>query len=74
MLDSGLIMKKEFSIVSLFSGCGGFDLGFVGNFSFLGRKYGKRKFKVVWANDIDKYSCETFKNYFNHSIVNGDTV
>jgi len=42
--------KKGFTHLSLFSGCGGFDLGF--------RKAG---FITVWANDIDQDACETFR-------------
>ncbi len=65
-------MKKNYSIISLFSGCGGLDLGFTGGFSFLDKHYGKRKFDILWANDIDENSCLTFKNYFEHDIVCGD--
>lgn len=67
-------MSKKYSIVSLFSGCGGLDLGFAGGFEFLGKKYPKRKFEIFWANDFDDSSCETFRKYFNHDIVRGDIV
>lgn len=60
---------KKYTITSLFSGCGGLDLGFQGNFDFLGKKYKEHEFKVVWANDIDKNACATYAKYFNHSIV-----
>lgn len=65
-------MKKQFSIISLFAGCGGLDLGFTGGFEFLGKKYPKRNFKIIWANDIDEAACETFKKYFKYDIVCGD--
>ena len=65
-------MTKKYSIVSLFTGCGGLDLGFIGGFSFLGKKYPKRNFEVIWANDIDAPSCQTFRRYFGHEIVCGD--
>ena len=64
--------QKKFSVVSLFAGCGGLDLGFIGGFDFLGKNYEKRNFDIVWANDIDKAACETFRNYFHHEIVCGD--
>jgi DNA (cytosine-5)-methyltransferase 1 len=53
---------KEIGIVSLFSGCGGLDLGFeqVGNY------------KTLWANDFKNEACETFKNHFGDVIVEGD--
>lgn len=62
----------KYKIVSLFSGCGGLDLGFVGRFDFLGRKYPKRRFEIAWANDIDETSSLTFNRYFNHEMVVGD--
>lgn len=64
--------KKFFSVLSLFSGCGGLDLGFVGGFEFLDKKYSKKNFEVIWANDIDESACQTFANYFKHDVVCGD--
>ena len=66
------IKDNTYSVISLFAGCGGLDLGFTGNFDFLGKKFAKRNFNVVWANDIDESACVTFKNYFKHDIVCGD--
>ena len=63
---------KKYSVVSLFAGCGGLDLGFVGGFTFLNRFYDKNNFEVIWANDIEKTSCQTYYKYFNHDIVCGD--
>ena len=64
--------NSRYKVLSLFSGCGGLDLGFKGGFRFLGKKYPSNDFKVVWANDIDKNACYTYKNYFGHAIVMGD--
>lgn len=64
--------KKRFSVLSLFAGCGGLDLGFVGGFKFLKNEYPKRDFEIIWANDIDEASCQTFANYFKKDIVCGD--
>jgi len=64
--------NRQYSIISLFAGCGGLDLGFKGGFEFLGKKYAKRNFDLAWANDIDEAACITFKKYFNHDIVCGD--
>ena len=65
-------MKKKYSIISLFAGCGGLDLGFIGGFDFLGKKYSKRNFEIAWANDVDAAACETFKKYFKQDIICGD--
>lgn len=43
-----------YKIASLFSGCGGLDLGFSGGFQFMGNEYPKLQTKVVFANDFDK--------------------
>jgi DNA (cytosine-5)-methyltransferase 1 len=44
-------------IVSLFSGCGGTDLGFE-----------KAGHDIVFANDIDKYACDTYKKNLGYDI------
>lgn len=62
----------SYSVVSLFAGCGGMDLGFEGGFKTLGKKYKKNKFKVTWANDIEPNACRTYRSYFGHKIVCGD--
>jgi DNA (cytosine-5)-methyltransferase 1 len=59
-----LSKQKEFSVVSLFSGCGGLDLGLHGGFTFLGKRYKSNPFEVVYANDINKAATETFKLNF----------
>ena len=66
--------KKKYSVTSLFAGCGGLDLGFLGDFESIGKKYSKRNFYIDWANDVDPSACLTFKNYFNHDIVCGSIV
>ncbi|MEK7497597.1 MAG: DNA cytosine methyltransferase [Patescibacteria group bacterium] len=63
---------KKYSVISLFAGCGGLDLGFIGGFKFLDKFYDKNKFEIVWANDIDRASCETYYKNFGHDIVCGD--
>lgn len=64
---------KIYKIVSLFSGCGGLDLGFQGNFStFEGENkisFEKNPYEIIWANDFNSYACESYKNFFNHEII-----
>lgn len=53
--------KDKIEVISLFSGCGGMDLGFQ-----------QAGFNIKWANDIEQRACETYaKNIGNH-IVCGD--
>src|ERR1035437_10176323 len=53
--------QKRFSVVSMFSGCGGMDLGFHGDFTFLGRKYDPLPFDVIWANELNPAACRTYR-------------
>lgn len=61
--------SRSYSIVSLFSGCGGFDLGFIGKFNALGNYYPKLPFNIVWSNDNDKRACLTYQKNFQKEIV-----
>lgn len=45
-------------LISLFSGCGGLDLGFQ-----------KAGYEVVWANDFEHWSCQTYARNFGPHIV-----
>ncbi len=67
-----VMMREKFRVISLFSGCGGLDLGILGDFTVFGKKYQKRKFNIVWANDIDKSACETFRKNIGSHITYGD--
>ena len=49
------------TVVSLFAGAGGMDLGFQ-----------KAGFEIIWANDFDKDSVDTYKKNFGSHIVLGD--
>lgn len=64
-------MSQKQTIVSMFSGCGGMDLGMLGGFSFLGKHYPEHPFKIVWANDINKYACDTYQHNLGHEIKLG---
>lgn len=46
------------SVISLFSGCGGLDLGFI-----------RAGFDIVFANDIDKEACESYRKNIGSHIV-----
>lgn len=63
---------RPLTVISLFSGCGGMDLGFVGGFTFLGQEYPKTGFKIIWANEISPAACKTYRNNIGNHIVEGD--
>lgn len=65
-------ITKSISVVSLFSGCGGMDLGFVGGFDFLGKHFDRTRFDIVWANEINPSACKTYRRNFSHPIIEGD--
>ena len=65
--------KKEYNVISLFSGCGGLDLGIEGNFKYLDKLYPKNPFKIIWANDINEKAVKTYKlNFPNTKVIWGD--
>lgn len=63
---------SEYSVVSLFSGCGGMDLGFQGDFSIFGQHYAKNPFRIAWANEINAAACNTYRRNIDKNIHHGD--
>lgn len=53
--------KKKYRVISLFSGAGGMDLGFI-----------NAGFDIVWANDFFKEAVESYKKNVDSRIVYGD--
>lgn len=54
------------TIVSMFSGIGGLDMGFEGGFSYRATKFPKLNFKIMAAYEKDAKSVETFR--INHDV------
>lgn len=52
--------NKKFTVVSLFCGAGGMDMGFH-----------QEGFKTIWANDFDRDSCLTHKMWSGAEVVHG---
>ena len=53
--------STKYKVASLFSGCGGLDLGFI-----------NCGFEIIWANDFFKEAVETYKKNIGTHIVYGD--
>lgn len=62
----------KISVVSLFSGCGGMDLGFVGGFEFLGKSYPRTQFDIIWSNELNPAACRTYRKNISSDIIEGD--
>lgn len=59
-------MKKIFKVGSMFAGVGGICLGFLQAYN------PNAEYQLVWANEIDEYACETYRNNFHHTLLEGD--
>lgn len=51
------------TVLSLYSGAGGLDLGFV-----------DAGFEIVWANEADPHACETYRENLGDHIIEGDLL
>lgn len=66
----GEALEDASEVMSMFCGCGGLDLGFLGGFSYLGKAYEALPFNIVQAVDFDEKSIETYKlNISEHGTV-----
>lgn len=61
-------LNKKFKVGSLFAGIGGVCLGFDQ------AQYKESGYELVWANEIDSYACETYRNNFEHDLLEGDIL
>ena len=64
--------QRNLRVVSLFSGCGGLDLGFLGDFSSLNYAYPRLPYEIVWANDINAAATATYLHNIGPHIRCGD--
>jgi len=65
-------MKDKIKVASFFCGCGGSDLGIIGNFNFLNQNYPALPFDINYALDFDKYAVETYNANFEHPAICDD--
>lgn len=59
-------------VASLFCGCGGTDVGLLGDFTFLDKYYPSNDMEIVYANDIDDNACKLFEENFGIKPDNRD--
>ena len=57
--------SETYRVVSLFSGCGGMDLGFKGGFQYGDTSFPSLPFEIAWANDWDQSAMDVYNH--NHS-------
>lgn len=63
---------SKLKICSVFSGCGGMDLGAIGGFSYQGQFYDNNNFEIVFSSDIDAYAVDIYNKNFDHKAKLGD--
>lgn len=63
---------EKLRVASLFCGCGGTDVGVLGDFDFLGKHYSSNNTEIVYANDIEKSACDIFEENFGLKPDNRD--
>ncbi len=61
ILDQNGEEIDPFSVVSLFAGAGGLDMGFH-----------NKGFHIIWANDIDADACATHRLWSDAEVIQGD--
>lgn len=70
--DGARATRSCYEVVSMFSGCGGMDLGFLGGFEVFGRFYESLPFRIVWANELNEAACRTYRRNLLETIHCGD--
>lgn len=60
----------KIKVVSLFCGCGGMDLGLIGGFDYLGKRFSTLPYKIVKAVDNDPYCTKIYNdNFTTHCAI-----
>jgi DNA (cytosine-5)-methyltransferase 1 len=68
----GAITLEKVKVFSLFSGCGGMDLGLEGGFQYLNQNYQNHPFEIISAIDNNSYAVSIYRDNFKHHIIEGD--
>jgi DNA (cytosine-5)-methyltransferase 1 len=67
-----VIRNRKLKVASFFCGCGGMDLGILGDFYFLDKYYSHLPFEIVYALDNDPYATQIYNHNFTHKCVTKD--
>lgn len=67
-----VLREQPLTVASFFCGCGGSDLGILGNFEFLGQHYPKLPVSINFAVDFDKHAVQTYNANFSHPAICAD--
>ncbi len=59
-------------VLSLFAGCGGMDLGFLGGFEFLGKRYPALPFDILQAIDNSPDAVEAYRLNISEQVTLAD--
>lgn len=62
-------MSQDLTVASFFCGCGGSDLGILGDFDYLNQHYAKLPIEINYAVDFDKFAVQTYNANFSHKAV-----
>ena len=68
------MLNNKLKVASLFCGCGGSDLGMVGGFDYLGKRYEELPFEIVYAVDFDRWAVDTYNKNFKHKAICADVT
>jgi len=68
LLKTGQPAPDAIPALSFFSGCGGWDLGVLGGFTFHSTYYEPQPYNILGAYDIDRDAVETYKLNIGDSI------
>ncbi|WNL30366.1 DNA cytosine methyltransferase [Aliarcobacter cryaerophilus] len=77
LLNTNNVQQDYYKIISTFTGAGGLDIGFHGDFNFLGKKFNKLKFETKYALDINSDACKTLEHdnkYFKNTKVLNENI
>jgi len=66
--------NNKYKAISLFSGCGGSDLGLIGGFKYLDNFYEDTGIEIIHASDINQKAVNTYNANFSHKAICADVL